>query len=79
MSDIDDTGYDSHDYDGDEVEVVYRVEPMEHMHSKGKLGRVLRNGIPIGMVRCQSEAELQWLMKRVNGTFDPEQWEESEG
>lgn len=64
-----DTGYEGQGQE--EREVEFLLEPYPHMWTGGRIiGRLLRNGEPAGFIRVNSQEELLWLAKRLNGTYE---------
>ena len=53
--------------------VIFSVEEYREQHtSAGLTLSVTRNGNGIGIIRVKNRAEYDWIWKRLNGTFEPE-------
>lgn len=66
------TGYEQPVPDKDETLVSYELEHFPNQYAaQGVNAVVKRNGETVGMIRVGSLEELDWLRRRLNGTFDP--------
>ena len=66
------TGYDQGGSEEDEGTVVFELTKVEHLYSRGIMGRLKRNGEPIGLLYFKSEEEFDWIKRRIDGEFDIE-------
>jgi len=52
--------------------VIFEVEDYEQQWTaSGKVLRVTRNDVAIGILRVKGEGEYEWLKERITGIYEP--------